>query len=117
MWRLIQCPRFTGFRRGEICSQHLFSSKQTLTGGEVTAPELMGHVAIPSTWKDFMLHRGCAFNSKSILDAGLIARWKGKQNKGRQTVFFTPLNPWRDETEDKFEGDLSKPRKVSALQD
>ena len=30
VWRLIQSLRFTGFRRGEIFSQHLFSCKETL---------------------------------------------------------------------------------------
>merc|ERR1712065_126656 len=30
VWRLIQSLRFTGFRRGEIFSQHLFSTKETL---------------------------------------------------------------------------------------
>ena len=29
VWRLIQSLRLTGFRRGEICSQHLFYSKET----------------------------------------------------------------------------------------
>ena len=31
------------------------------TGGNVIAPELMGHVAVPSRWKDFLLHRGLLF--------------------------------------------------------
>ena len=57
------------------------------------APELMGQVAIPFNWKQFLFHRGCSFNLKSILDAALIAG--GKESKeGRQTVFFTPLDPW-----------------------
>ena len=63
------------------------------TGGEVIALELMGHVAIPFKGKEFQFHRGCSFNSMSILDAGLVAG--GKESKeGRQTVFFTPLDPW-----------------------
>ena len=42
-----------------------------------------------------------------ILDAGLIAA--GKESKqGRQTVFFVPLDPWRDETEEEFDGDIIK---------
>ena len=50
------------------------------------APELMGHVAIPFKWKEFLFHRGCSFNLKSISDAGLMA--SGKESKeGRQTVF------------------------------
>ena len=34
------------------------------TGGEVIAPELMGHVAVPFQWKGFLFHRGCSFNMK-----------------------------------------------------
>ena len=56
------------------------------------APELMGHVAIPYNEKEFVFHRGCSFNIKSILVTGLIAG--GRESKeGRQTIFFTPLNP------------------------
>ena len=75
------------------------------------APELMGHVAIPFKWKEFSFHRGCSFNARSILDAGRIAG--GKESKeGRQTVFCTPSDPWRHETEEEFDGDITKPRKV-----
>ena len=31
------------------------------TGGNVIALELMGHVAVPSRWKEFLFHRGCSF--------------------------------------------------------
>ena len=52
----------------------------------------MGHVAIPYTWNDFLYRRGCSYNVQSILRSGLIAG--GRESKqGRQTVFFTPLNP------------------------
>ena len=57
------------------------------------APELMGHVAIPYNEKEFVFHRGCSLNIKSILVTGLIAG--GRESKeGRQTIFFTPLNPY-----------------------
>ena len=46
---------------------------------------------------------------KSIFDAGLITG--GTESKeGR--VFVTPMDPWGDDTEEAFQGDLSKPRKV-----
>ena len=49
-------------------------------------------------------------NVTSSLQGGLIA---GKESKeGRQTVFFTPLDPWRDEAEGEFNDDLSKPSEV-----
>ena len=37
----------------------------------------------------FVLHRGCSFNLKSVLEAGLIAGRK-ESREGRQTVFFAP---------------------------
>ena len=52
------------------------------TGGNVVAPELMGHVAIPYKWNDFLYHRGCSFNVTSILTWGLIA---GGQSRRRRT--------------------------------
>ena len=42
------------------------------TGGNLVAPELMGHVTIPYRWKEFLLHRGCSFDITSILKPGLI---------------------------------------------
>ena len=76
------------------------------------APELMGHVAIPYKWKEFLFHRGCSYNVQSILGSGLIAG--GRESKqGRQTVFFAPLNPFgSNPDEEKLSGDLSNPRKV-----
>ena len=63
------------------------------TGGNMIAPELMGHVAIPCNWKEFVLHGGCSLNIKSIVETGIIAG--GRESKeGRQTIFFTSLNPF-----------------------
>ena len=81
------------------------------TGGYSIEPELMGHVVIPFNWKQILFHRGCSFNLKSILEAGLIGGGK-ESREGRQTVFFTPLAPRREEIEEDFKHDLSKPRKV-----
>ena len=79
------------------------------TGGEVIAPELMGHVAIPIEWKEFLFHRGYSFNTNPRYGT----HRSGKESKeGRQTVFFTPLDPWRDETEEEFDSDLFKSRTV-----
>ena len=59
-----------------------------------------------SIGKNSFFNRGC-----SIHEAALIAG--GNESKeGRLLVFFTPLNPWGDEIVEKFQGDLSKPRKV-----
>ena len=50
-------------------------------------------VAIPSRWKEFLFQRGCSFDVNSILRAGLIAGGRGSKEE-RQTVFFTPSNPF-----------------------
>ena len=63
------------------------------TGVQMMAPGLMGHVAIPYGWKEFVFHRGWSFNLSSILEIGLIAWWI-ESTEGRHTFFFTPLNPF-----------------------
>ena len=61
------------------------------TGRIMIAPELIGHIAITYDWKDFIFHRSCSHNAKSILETGLVTA--GRESKeGRQTIFFTPLN-------------------------
>ena len=76
------------------------------------APELMGHDAVPSRWKEFLLHQGCSFDVTSIHRARLSAGGKGKE--GRQAVFITPLTCFLgDNPEEEFNNDVSRPRKVS----
>ena len=51
-------------------SQHVLLKIRAIqghTGGNVIAPELMGHVAIPFKWKEFLFHRGCSYDVTSIL--------------------------------------------------
>ena len=101
--------------------QYCMNSKNSLlyiraiqrhAGGNLIAPELMRHVAIPYQWKEFLLHRGCSFCVTSILESGLIVR--GRESKeGRQTIFFTPLNPLGGNPDEEEPcDDISKPRKV-----
>ena len=67
-----------------------------------------------STWKQCVLHQGSSFNLKSSLEVGLAEG--GKESwEGRQTVFSTPLDLWRDEFEEKFQSDLSKQEKGSTF--
>ena len=82
------------------------------TGGNLIAPELMGHVAVPYFWKEFLFHQDVRFNVTSILKPGLIAG--GRESKeGRQTIFFALPNPFGDNPDEQEPGDdLSKPRKV-----
>ena len=83
----------------KILSCFFVPFKDTL-GGNLMAPELMGHVAIPQKRKEFLFHRGCLFNVTSILKAGLIAG--GRESKeGRHTIFFTPLNPFGDNPDEE----------------
>ena len=81
-------------------------------GGNLIVPELMGHVAIPNTWKEFLLHRGCSRDVTSILKSRLIAVGRASK-EGRQTIFFTPLNPPGHNPDEEEPGDdLSKPRQI-----
>ena len=82
------------------------------TGGNLKALELMGHVAIPYKWKEFLFHSGCSLDVTSILTSGLIAG--GRESKeGRQTIFFTPPNSFGDNPDEEEPGDdVPKPRTV-----
>ena len=62
---------------------------QCHSGGELTARELLNHVAMPFRWKEVLFHVGSSFTVNSILQAGLIAGGKGT-DEGRQQAFFTP---------------------------
>ena len=61
---------------------------QRRTGGNMTAPELMGHVAIPHNWREFVFHGGCSFNLNSILEAGFIAGGKTNHLLHTSHLFF-----------------------------
>ena len=81
------------------------------TRGEMIELEMPVHDLLLPNWKEFVFHRGCSFNLKSTLNARLIGGGR-EGRETRHTVFFTPLNPRRDEIEEVFKGDLTKPRKV-----
>ena len=81
--------------------------------GNLVAPELMGQVAIPYKWREFMFHRGCSFSVTSIFTSGLIAGGRaGKE--GKQTIFFTPPNPFGYNPDEK-EPIKTKKRTLSQL--
>ena len=73
------------------------------------ASELRKRVAIPIKRKEFLFQRGYSFNINSRCDTHRCGK---KSKEERQTVFFTPLDPWRDETEEEFDSDLLKSRTV-----
>ena len=74
--------------------------------------ELMGPVEIPYNWKEFVFHRGCSVNIKSMLETSLVAG--GKESKERrQTFFFTSPSPFgENQDEEAPDGDISKPRRA-----
>ena len=54
-------------------------------------PSLQDNVVIPDGFFKYTYHVGCAINSHSIINSGLI---RGRQNlSNRQTVFFLPVDP------------------------
>ena len=80
------------------------------TGGNVIAPELMGYVAIPYKWKQFLFSSRillwCHFNPQIRTH-----RWRTRK-QGRRPSFQT-LNPFGDNPDEEEPcDDLSKPRQV-----
>ena len=80
------------------------------TGGNLIAPELIGHVAIPYRWKEFLFDRGCSFQVTSILKSGLIRTRKQRKKTDHLLHTFQPFGDNPDE--EKPSDDPSKPRKV-----
>ena len=79
----------------EYCADSKKSSQyiraiQGHSGGIPIDPELMVYIRNPYNWKN-IFHRGCSFSIQSVLENGLIPGGHGS-DKGRQTVFCTPLN-------------------------
>ena len=82
------------------------------SSGIIISPRLMTYVMIPCKWKQFIYHVGRARNQYSMAEAGLVAKRK-ERKEGRQTIFFTPLDPF-DSDADEAESitDFKEPRKV-----
>ena len=71
-------------------------------------PSLQDNVFIPDGFFKYIYHVGCAINSHSIINSGLIL---GIQNLSkRQTIFFLPVNPVDEEHKDLETVDLKVPR-------
>ena len=68
--------------------------------------ESFNHVAVLPRWKEYLCHAGSSFTVNSIRQAG------GQDTEeGRQTVFFTPLDPSGNEATEEYD-DFSTPRKL-----
>ena len=85
-------------RRVEYCVDHKRSlchhrAIRGHSGGIPIVPELMECTSIRYEWRECIFHRGCSWDMQSILGSGLIPG--GEENdKARQAVFFTLLNPF-----------------------
>ena len=82
------------------------------SGRNLIDPPLQDNVLIPNNFFEYTYHIGCAVNSHSITNSGLIA---GGQNssRDRQTVFCTAVNPMHKNHQYPIELDLTKPRLAS----
>ena len=70
------------------------------TGGSMISPELMGHVEIPYNWKSVIFHAGSSNHLNSIMDR-THNWWKRKWRT--QMVFFIPLNPSRENSDEEIQ--------------
>ena len=70
------------------------------SGGRIISPELMNYVQILYKWNQFICHTGPVRGQYSIADDGVVAG--GKESKeGRQTIFFTPLDPFHSDASEE----------------
>ena len=75
----------------------------------IISPILMNYVLVPYRWKRFIYHVGRARYQHSKAEVGLVAGGK----EGRQTIFFTPLDPFNsDADEAELITDIKKPTKA-----
>ena len=82
---------------------------QGLSWRNLFDPSLQDNVLIPDNFFEYIYQIRCTINLHSITNSGLIP---GGQNlsKGKQTVFFTAVNPMNKEHKDPNEIDLNAPR-------
>ena len=67
----------------------------------------MAYIRIPNTWTEYIFHTCCSFSIQSILENGLIPGGK-KSDKGRQSIFFTPLNPFGGDSDEEEPCDIAQ---------
>ena len=89
-----------------------FRAIQGHSGGITVAPELMGHTLIPYNWKEYFF-TGVVLPASNLslrTDSFQVDR---KAREGRQTLFFTLVNPFgRDSDEEEPRDDCTIPQKV-----
>ena len=89
-----------------------FRAIQGHSGGIPVSPELKKYTLIPYDWKKYRLSQRKSMFFQSILESGIIPGGK-EEDKARQAVFLTPLNPsGKDPEKEKPHSDFSVPQKV-----
>ena len=73
------------------------------TGGNMISPELMGHVKIPTDWKEFVFHTGCSKDKRSFFGQASLLE-KETKVEDRQ-FFFTPLNLFGQNSDEEAPGE------------
>ena len=106
-------------RRYQYCSDYLGSiiylrAFQGHSGGNLIDPALQDNVLIGPGIFPYIYHVGSNFNLYSIISKGLIP---GGQNLSRrQSVFFLPVDPRKEDHKDPEYIDYSVPRHARYLQ-
>ena len=65
-------------------------------------PALLDNGKILLGWKEYLYHARGSLTTHSIMQAGLVAGAKDTQ-AGRQTVFFTDLDPMSNELDEVYQ--------------
>ena len=79
------------------------------SGGNQIDPALQDNVLLPSDFAEYIYHVGSSHDMHSIIQSGLIPGGKDIK-KGRQTVFFTAVNPMHTHLHKQRNYDVTKPR-------
>ena len=78
-------------------------------------PTLQENVLSPSDFAEYIYHVGSSHDLRSIIQSGLIAGGKDVK-RGRQTVFFTAVNPMFVHLHKQREYDVTKPGVANYMQ-
>ena len=78
------------------------------TGGKLIDPALQDNVLFPSDFAEYIYHVGSSHDIHSIIQSELIPGGK-EIKKGRQTVFFTAVNPMSIHPHKQRDYDVTNP--------
>ena len=78
---------------------HYMRVSRDHSGGNKVDPLLPDKVQMPYMWSEYLHHVGSSLCLQSIIHSGLIVGWKDLK-EGRQTVFFTAVDPMSDSQEE-----------------